>query len=176
MAPYLLSEPGEPGKSCKTALSVSSVSCKSLDHNCLRELCHPVDMRFLMYIPNTCNSWKGMPCCNFCGDTEVSELEVRMEIIANTYLKMCSSDKNWSAAELLYSSTASLLLWDPPSESWSVGHKPAVPGKWRGRGERPRTSQVVQQDVGRICSAVLHRVLCIPFSSLVTLKWKNREK
>lgn len=46
-----------------------------------------------------------------------------------------------SAAELLYSSTTSLLLWDPPSQRLSVGHKPAEQGKWRRRrGEWPHTS------------------------------------
>lgn len=91
-----------------------SVSRKSLDHKCLHKLCQPIDMQFLMYVPNICSSWKGMPCY-LRGDTEVSKLEVRMEIITNTYLKASSSDRKWSnwnrEVKIL------LLLW-PAQTAW----------------------------------------------------------
>lgn len=42
IATYLAAEPAELWKSCKTALSVSSVSCKSLNRNCLHKSCQPI--------------------------------------------------------------------------------------------------------------------------------------
>lgn len=70
-----------------------------------------------------------------------------------------------------------VMSWKHRLRSWSVGHKPAELGKWRpSRVEWSHTLQVVQQDVGKIRPTVLHRVLCIPLSSLVTLKWKNKKK